>query len=978
MVVQILLGVVSSSRAAETNEALALPKPVPPPTGNRSNRLTVAVLGFENRTGDAELDFWRVAIEHLVSSELKGVGEIRVAPGVDYARRQINKKEGEGLEPAEARKAGEIIEARRVVWGEYRRDGKKWQVTARVMNVATGNASKEFRAVSSDWFTLRDKLMEQILGELKARPTRKERRSLGKRWTKKPAAFEWLSKARFYDMKPNHEPDAEKSARRAIEADPQYSEAYGALAAILGTSGKLDEAEQAGRRSIELRPDSSSAHSILAHILGWEGSVEEANKELEKALELDPEDEGALERLGESYGVAGDWTKALEFFLKELAIDGYSASTYAHVGYAHAQLGERDKALAELRKAESLASPEGDVLAEQFLYNGYSTLREIPKAVEYGGKLLKSGKEQGVSPKFLAYFEKALPDLRARLAPTYIEAVAPIAFTEESLSEALRQKLSPEEMKNVINPLAITPQMKKWAHELTAGATNDFEKGRMLSDALSLHAKNGFGGRRTAQEVFAAWADKHSSFLCEEYTFLYLALAREMGLKCYCAQINQDCYGRKIQHVCAAIFLREKCLLADPSYYWFGVPHKAYRVLNDVELIAARMTETGNLSECQAAYKLAPDYDRVRFGLIWALVRSERWEEARKLLAEAPISNPLFRNEIQSMFAVHDGKLEQAFGILRGTIDEYPDDGELRVLLANLYWRQEKLADARTEYRNALPNLYTEGTVERVYFALAQINEKLGQSADQDAPKGYTGFRGQGDFELSKGEYDKAIGNYSEAIRLNPEDAGSLFGRAYAHAYKHEFRETIEDCTKALAIESRKVEAYDLRAWACWKEGELTKALGDLEKAIDLAPSDATAYETRGKMYWTRQDYAKAAKDYREVARLRPTDADSQSSYAWMVVCTKDSSIENSTAAMQAAKTACELSSWTNAAHIEILAAACDMAGDYQRAVEYEKKAMNLGGLKEEERESMFKTLSRYDDSFMRKGSTNEAPKSGN
>jgi tetratricopeptide (TPR) repeat protein len=245
--------------------------------------LTVAVLGFENKTGDTNSEFWRDAIKNLVSSELGGIRAIKVAPGVDYARRQINKKEGEGLRPEEARKAGEIIEARRVVWGEFTRDRTEWVVTARIMNVATGKVSKELKAVSGDWFTIRDKLTAQILSEPNAKLTRKERRALGKRWTKSPAALEWLAKARFYHMKPNHQPDAEKSARRAIETDPQYGPAYSALAAILGTAGKMEEAEQAGRRGVELQPDSSGAHSALAHVLLLKGSHAEGKKELGKA-----------------------------------------------------------------------------------------------------------------------------------------------------------------------------------------------------------------------------------------------------------------------------------------------------------------------------------------------------------------------------------------------------------------------------------------------------------------------------------------------------------------------------------------------------------------------------------------------------------------------------------------------------------------------------------------------------------------------
>jgi hypothetical protein len=89
----------------------------------QAGRLSVAALGFENKTGNSEAEHWRVALEQLVRRQLGAVKSVRLAPGVEYALRQINKKEGDAIDAAQARKAGEVIEARRVVWGEYKRIG---------------------------------------------------------------------------------------------------------------------------------------------------------------------------------------------------------------------------------------------------------------------------------------------------------------------------------------------------------------------------------------------------------------------------------------------------------------------------------------------------------------------------------------------------------------------------------------------------------------------------------------------------------------------------------------------------------------------------------------------------------------------------------------------------------------------------------------------------------------------------------------
>src|SRR2546427_8092078 len=63
-------------------------------------------------------------------------------------------------------------------------------------------------------------------------------------------------------------------------------------------------------------------------------------------------------------------------------------------------------------------------------------------------------------------------------APIFITNAPPRDFMEESLTNALNQRLTPEEVALVVNPLANTPEMSRYAHELTSGATNDWQRAR--------------------------------------------------------------------------------------------------------------------------------------------------------------------------------------------------------------------------------------------------------------------------------------------------------------------------------------------------------------------------------------------------------------------------------------------------------------------------------------------------------------------
>src|SRR5260370_22543795 len=101
------------------------------------------------------------------------------------------------------------------------------------------------------------------------------------------------------------------------------------------------------------------------------------------------------------------------------------------------------------------------------------------------------------------------------------------AYDEKSLEDALRARLTKEEVALVTNPLASNAEIQNWAKQLTEGATNEFQKAKQLFDALKSHVHAGPGATRTAAEAFADWHKAAQLFNCQEYARLYVALARD-------------------------------------------------------------------------------------------------------------------------------------------------------------------------------------------------------------------------------------------------------------------------------------------------------------------------------------------------------------------------------------------------------------------------------------------------------------------
>jgi tetratricopeptide (TPR) repeat protein len=327
--------------------------------------------------------------------------------------------------------------------------------------------------------------------------------------------------------------------------------------------------------------------------------------------------------------------------------------------------------------------------------------------------------------------EETSRDLKARLTPHEITASMPKIYTEETLQAALRERLTDDELKMIVNPLASTPEMDRWARELTAGTTGDLEKAKKLFNALIRHLHTGEGGTRTAMEVFAAWKDPAQSFSCQEYAKLYVALARAVGVKCFYVHLEKDYLGDCVYHDCAAVFSDGKAYLVDAAYIWFGVPHKDYLVLDDLQTIAHQFfqpSEKGqNVARCQLATKLHPDLAWGQMQLTAAFLQENQPESARKALAAALHleSNRWDGLYYQGKIAMQTGKQEAAVEYFRKSLEINPKFGDTHLCLGATLHTQGKLKESRDELRLAI--LYSQSAKQTTvaYRLIAEINEQL-------------------------------------------------------------------------------------------------------------------------------------------------------------------------------------------------------------------------------------------------------------
>jgi tetratricopeptide (TPR) repeat protein len=172
-----------------------------------------------------------------------------------------------------------------------------------------------------------------------------------------------------------------------------------------------------------------------------------------------------------------------------------------------------------------------------------------------------------------------------------------------------------------------------------------------------------------------------------------------------------------------------------------------------------------------------------------------------------------------------------------------------------------------------LIDIITEGVA---YLEKGQYDRAVSQfSKAVKVDPGYVdAYYNRGLAYYSKGEYDRAISDYTRAIELFPQDFDAYFNRGLAHYGKGEYDRAISDYTQVIAINPADTQAYNNRGFLYYYKGEYDIAISDYTKAVDIDPGYTDAYYNRGLALYEKGDYDRASSDYSKVIELNPMDTD--------------------------------------------------------------------------------------------------------
>ena len=243
--------------------------------------------------------------------------------------------------------------------------------------------------------------------------------------------------------------EAENSYRKAIEIEPDLTEAHYNLGIILNDLGKLQEAENSYRKAIEIKPDLAEAYSNLGNVLINLGKLQDAELSYRKAIELKPGFAEAHYNLGIILKDLGKLQEAEISYRKAVELKPDYAEAYSNLGIILKDLGKLQEAEISYRKAVELKPDYAEAYSNLgIILKDLGKLQEAEisyrKAVELKPDYAEAHSNLGNVLKDLGKLQEAEISYRkaVELKPDYAEAYSNLGIILKDLGKLQEAEIS--------------------------------------------------------------------------------------------------------------------------------------------------------------------------------------------------------------------------------------------------------------------------------------------------------------------------------------------------------------------------------------------------------------------------------------------------------------------------------------------------------------------------------------------------------
>ncbi len=159
---------------------------------------------------------------------------------------------------------------------------------------------------------------------------------------------------------------------------------------------------------------------------------------------------------------------------------------------------------------------------------------------------------------------------------------------------------------------------------------------------------------------------------------------------------------------------------------------------------------------------------------------------------------------------------------------------------------EKELSDTGAD-KNLIDSIRQKSRLLKV-VAIVNASTEVKPKAEPAPPPDFSFYEKQGGANVSKGDFDAAVGDYTKAIELNPAAATAFFGRGIAYFNKKSYDLAIADYNKLIELTPKNAAAIAKRGEAYEKNGNTEQAVADYKKVIELDPANEAAKATVSRL----------------------------------------------------------------------------------------------------------------------------------
>ena len=359
-------------------------------TDNVAAEKSIAVLPFENESGDVEMEFLSDGIAEALINSLAELPQLRViarSTAFRYKNREVDPRE-----------VGRALNVQSLLMGKVKQVGDRLHMQVDLVNAATGAQlwGEKYERNLAEVVNIKQAIAREITGTLRLKLSGQQQHQLTRRDPTNSEAYPFYLRGRFYWNKRTAEniqkaiaefqqaierdpgfalgyvgladsyivlsqyagrpqtetlPQAKIAVERALQIDDSLAEAHASLGTIYHNTWRWVEAEQEFQRATSLNPNYATGHHWFANHLLIIGQLERALAEIRRAQELDP-----LAPIGHTttaaiYLAKNDPSSAREECRKMLELEPNFPSGHLFLGWSYFQQQNSEDGIRSFEKA---------------------------------------------------------------------------------------------------------------------------------------------------------------------------------------------------------------------------------------------------------------------------------------------------------------------------------------------------------------------------------------------------------------------------------------------------------------------------------------------------------------------------------------------------------------------------------------------------------------------------------------------------